>query len=116
VSDVEKVRTRLNHIAAMVKAFLPRFPSAATTFSRAFNTSTLRAVLYGQFDSTPLSAKELKDVQTWIAEGFSFSGIEVPDELKPFAEKWWAELREELSPLAGKTIDPRFVKTILVQL
>jgi hypothetical protein len=42
--------------------------------------------------------------------------IELPETLVPFAETWWAELRNELEPLAGKRIDPRFVQVILVKL
>ncbi len=37
-------------------------------------------------------------------------------EFAPFAEKWWAELKSELEPLAGKKIDPRFVQVIMVKL
>jgi hypothetical protein len=40
-----------------------------------------------------------------------FPEIEVPEDLKPFAERWWAELAGELAPLAGKRIDPRFSET-----
>jgi len=39
----------------------------------------------------------------------------VPEAITPFAHKWWTELREELEPLAGKRIDPRFIGSIHVE-
>jgi hypothetical protein len=73
-------------------------------------------VLYGRFEVVPLAAAELKDLEAWLAKGFQLPQIEVPRQFAPFAEKWWAELRAELEPLAGKRIDPRFVQAILVRL
>jgi hypothetical protein len=114
--DVEAAQARLQTLKDLARVFLPQFSSLSATFAQAFNTATLRAVLYGRFEWTPLAATELRDLEAWSAGGFHFSGIDVPADLRPFAEKWWARLREELEPLAGKRIDPRFVKTILVQL
>jgi hypothetical protein len=41
--------------------------------------------------------------------------MDVPEAIAPFAEQWWGELREELEPLAGKTIDRRFIAAVFVQ-
>jgi hypothetical protein len=116
LQDVDKARVRLQALTAMVRVLLPQFPSMPTTFSRAFNTATLRAVLYGRFEVVPFTPTELKDVEKWLTDGFVLPNVELPAELVPFAEKWWDELKAELEPLAGKKIDPRFVQVILVKL
>jgi hypothetical protein len=116
ITDVEKAQSRLHALIAMVRTFLPQFPSVPTTFARAFNTATIRAVLYGRFEIVPLTPAELKGLEAWLADGFALPTIDVPSEFKPFAEKWWAELRSELEPLVGKKIDARFVHVIQVKL
>jgi hypothetical protein len=116
MQDVDAAQKRIQAITAMVRAFLPQFPAIPTTFARAFNTATIRAALYGKFEITPLGPLEVKDLESWLAREFELPPIEVPNEFKPFAEKWWAELRQELEPLVGKKIDPRFVQVILVKL
>ena len=116
MEDVDAAHKRLQALTAMVKAFLPRFPSVPTTFARAFNTATIRSILYGRFEIVPLVSSELRDLERWLAHGFELPSIEVPPEFAPFAERWWADLRTELEPLAGKSIDPRFVQVILVKL
>src|SRR5262245_49482887 len=116
MADVEKAQLRLQELTAMVRAFVPQFPAIPTTFARAFNTATVRAVLYGRFEVAPLGSAELKDLEAWLANGFELPTIEVSAEFAPFAERWWADLRAELEPLAGKKIDPRFVQVILVKL
>jgi hypothetical protein len=116
VSDVQSVHKRLEKINALVRSFVARFPGVSVPFSVAFNTASVRAVLYGQSDAAPLNRAELKDLERRLADGLSLENLEVPAEIRPFAERWWAVLREELEPLAGKPIDPRFIKSILVQL
>jgi hypothetical protein len=116
ITDVEGARVRLLELAAMVRTLLPQFPSMPTTFSKAFNTATLRAVLYGHFEVVPFTATELRDVEKWLSDGFVLPKIELPADLVPFADRWWEELRAELEPLAGKKMDPRFVQVILVKL
>ena len=116
MTDVDAAQKRLQSLISMVRTFLPQFPSMPATFARAFNTATIRAVLYGRFEIVPLGPAELKDLEAWLSDGFKLPAIEVPPEFKPFAEKWWAELRSELEPLSGKKIDPRFVQVILVKL
>ena len=116
MADVDAAQKRLQALNMMVRAFLPQFPAMPTTFARAFNTATIRVALYGKFEMAPLGAAELKDLESWLSKGFELPAFEVPPEFAPFAEKWWAELRSELEPLAGKKIDARFVQVILVKL
>jgi hypothetical protein len=116
MADIDAAQKRLHALTSMVRAFLPQFPSIPTTFARAFNTATIRAVLYGRFEIIPLTPAELKDLEAWLSGGFHLPPIEVPAEFRPFAEKWWAELKSDLEPLSGKKIDPRFVQVILVKL
>ena len=116
MADVDQAHVRLQALTKMAKAFLPHVIPSSSTFARAFNTATVRAVLYGKFETMPLRVHELRDLETWLKDGFHMPAIEVPPELRPFAERWWAELEAELAPLAGKRIDPRFVQVILVEL
>jgi hypothetical protein len=114
--DVDKAHIRLQALTNMAKLLAPQLPNVDSTFARAFNTATVRAVLYGQFETTPLRAQELRDLEKWLKDGFQMPDIKVPAELEPFAERWWAELEAELLPLAGKKLDPRFVQVVLVEL
>jgi len=116
MADVDKTHSRLQAITRMAKAFLSHVIPAGSTFARAFNTATVRAVLHGKFETAPLNPQELRDLETWLKKGFQQPEIEVPPDLQPFAKRWWAELESELAPLAGKRIDPRFVQVILVEL
>ena len=112
MADVEKVRTRLEALRAMVEAFVQGFASIHQTFSRTFNTATAQFAISGRFDATAVRAV---DVEAWIANGVSIPKIDVPAPIQPFAERWWTELREELEPLVGKKVDPRFVASLVVQ-
>jgi hypothetical protein len=116
IEDVDKADLRLQALTKMSKAFLSHVIPVGSTFARAFNTATVRAILYNKFETTPLRLQELRDLETWLKNGFQQPAIEVPADLRPFAERWWAELEAELAPLAGKRIDPRFVQVILVEL
>ena len=116
MADVDAAQSRLQALTNMVRTFLPQFPAIPTTFSRAFNTATIRVALYGKFEIVPLGPSELKDLEAWLSKGFELPSFEVPSEFAPFAEKWWAELKSELEPLSGKKIDPRFMQVILVKL
>ena len=113
VADVDRMRARLGPLEAMVHAFLQIFPSVTSTFSRTFNTATVRFGLYGDFTAGPLGANEL---QTYLAGGIKHPEMEVPAAVAPFTEKWWNAFRAEMEPLAGKKIDPRFVETVIVKL
>ena len=116
MADIDAVQKRLQSLTVLVRAFVPQFPNIRTTFARAFNTATMRAVLYGRFEVVPLNPDELRDLEGWLSKGFNLSEIGVPPEFAPFAERWWGELRAELEPLAGRKIDARFMQAILVKL
>ena len=116
IGDVDKANVRLQGLTKMAKAFLPHVIPVGSTFARAFNTATVRAILYSKFETAPLRSQELRDLEAWLKNGFQQPEIEVPADLQPFAERWWAELESELAPLAGKRIDPRFVQVVLVEL
>jgi hypothetical protein len=77
-----------------------------------FNTATVQFALSGAFEPVPIGRAEL---ETFLASGFKLPAVDIPAPLRPFAERWWKELREELEPLVGKPIDPRFVNSVLVK-
>jgi hypothetical protein len=106
-------RTRLNAIHAMVETFVGSFGAIQQTLSRTFNTATIHFALHGTFQPNPIN---VADLETWLAQGFKLPDIDVPEPIQPFATQWWAELREELEPLAGKKIDPRFIASLVVKL
>ena len=116
IKDVERAHTRLHALTAMARGFLPLVIPAGATFARAFNTATVRVLLYGKFETHPLRSSELRDLEKWLKEGFQLPEVEVPEELQPFAKRWWAELESELTPLAGQKLDPRFIQVVLVEL
>ena len=107
--DVENARTRLEALVQMVNAFMTTFPVVRESLSKTFNTATVQFALSGQFEPRTLSTT---DVEKFLHGGFAPPQVKVPEAIVPFANRWWAELREELEPLAGKPIDPRFVATI----
>jgi hypothetical protein len=113
LADVEKARVRLSALRGMVAEFLKIFPAASATFSRTFNTATVRFGLNGAFTPLPLAADEL---QTYLAAGIQQPQMEIPAPLQPFAERWWAAFRAEMTPLLGRKIDPRFIETVIVKL
>jgi hypothetical protein len=113
ISDIEKAHGRLLALEGMVQTFLKGFSLVPASFARAFNTATIRIALYGNFDIAPLTAAELTK---FLDHGFNLPQMDVPVSLRPFAEQWWNALRAELAPLAGKTIDVRFIETVSIQL
>jgi hypothetical protein len=112
MADVERVRARLEELARMVEVLVASFPVIRSSLRKAFNTATVRFAVSGKFEATPLKASE---VESFVAGGFKLPAIDIPAGLRPFAERWWTELREELEPLAGKPIDPRFIASIDTQ-
>jgi len=112
MADVERARARLDQLVRMVEVFVATFPSIRESLSKTFNTATARFAISGKFEPTPLSRAE---VEAFAAGGMELPAIEVPPAIQAFADRWWAVLRDELRPLAGKPIDPRFLATIHVQ-
>jgi hypothetical protein len=111
-ADIERARARLDELARMVQAFLALIPDPKWPFARSFNTATVQLALYGTFAPVPLKAEE---IEKFLAAGFKLPEMNVPAELKPFAERWWKELRDELTPLAGRKVDPRFVGSVVIR-
>ncbi len=109
MADVERARARLDELVAMVQVFVQSFPIIRESLAKTFNTATVQFALSGKFAAMPVSASEL---ERFLAAGFVVPAIEVPKAVRPFADRWWRELGEELEPLVGKSIDPRFVASI----
>src|SRR5215813_11209402 len=112
LADVERARGRLDQLVRMVEVFMATFPSVRESLRKTFNTATVQFGISGRFEPVPLKADEL---DRFLARGFKLPEVGVPDAITPFAHKWWTELREELEPLAGKPIDPRFIGGIHVE-
>jgi hypothetical protein len=111
--DVQRARARLEELVQMVGVFVAAFPVVKETLRKTFNTATVQFAVSGKFEPVPLNAKQL---ESFLASGFRLPEMDVPPALRPFAEGWWRELREELEPLGGKPIDPRFIASVHIQL
>jgi hypothetical protein len=109
MADVEQVRRRLDELAQMIKVFVAAFPLIRDSLRKTLNTATVQFAVSGKFEATPLTASE---VESFLAQGFELPVVDVPAALRSFAKRWWVDLREELEPLAGKPIDPRFIASI----
>ena len=109
LADVERVRARLDELVGMVEVFVTSFPGIRESLRKAFNTATVQFAVSGKFESKPLNPNEL---QAFLARGFQLPVVDIPAAIRPFANRWWEDLREELAPLAGKPIDPRFITTL----
>jgi hypothetical protein len=112
LAEVEGARSRLAALHAMVEAFTNGFGTIVGTLSRAFNTATVHHAIHGSFEPLPVA---VSDLEAWIADGVRLPDIPVPPAIKSFAERWWNELRSELEPLVGKSIDPRFVASLVLK-
>jgi hypothetical protein len=111
LADVERVRSRLDQLVRMVEAFVVAFPMIAQSFRKTFNTAIVQFAISGKFEPIPLKATEL---DRFVGEGLRRPDVRVPDPIVPFADQWWADMREELEPLAGRPIDPRFIASVHV--
>jgi hypothetical protein len=112
VADVERVRSRLEQLVRMVKVFVVTFPHVRESLRKTFNTVTVQFAVTGKLEPAPVAAR---DLEKFLEHGFALPKMEVDPAIAPFAERWWADLREELEPLAGKPIDPRFVAGIFIR-
>jgi hypothetical protein len=112
LADVERVRARLAQLVSMVEAFVAAFPVIRGSLRKTFNTAAVQSVLSGRFEPHPVNAA---DLERFVAGELTRPSVKVPDAIAPFADRWWAELREELEPLAGKPIDPRFIAGLHVE-
>jgi hypothetical protein len=112
LAEVDRARSRLVALHAMVEAFTGVFGTIVGTLSRSFNTATVHYAIHGSLEPLPVSVAELEG---WIAQGVRLPEIPIPPALRSFAERWWTELRGELEPLVGKSIDPRFVAGVVLK-
>jgi hypothetical protein len=112
LADVENARSRLNALQAMAEAFVAGFGPIHHSLARTFNTATVRFAIHGSFEPAPIG---VADLESWLARDFHLPPIEVPPAIQPFADRWWSALREELEPLVGKKIDPRYIASVLVE-
>jgi Family of unknown function (DUF6178) len=113
LADVERARERLDQLVRMVEVFATTFPVVRESLRKTFNTATVQFAVSGKLESNPLKASQ---IEWFLAKGFKVPELEVPAAIKPFAEQWWAEMRDELEPLVGKPIDPRFIASVHVDL
>src|SRR5437016_6183169 len=109
IADVERARLRLDELVGRVEVFVQSFPVIRESLAKTFNTATVHFAVNGNFTAIPVKVIEL---ERFLAAGVTLPAIDIPKAIRPFAERWWQELREELEPLAGKSIDPRFIATI----
>ncbi len=112
LAEADRARSRLAVLTAMVETFVASFGVITQTLSRTFNTATVHYAIHGVFQPVPVRVGEL---ESWLAKGFQLPEIPVQDAIAPFAERWWKELREDLQPLAGRSIDPRFVASLVIK-
>ena len=110
-ADVERARARLDELARMVEVFVQTFPVIRESLAKTFNTATVQFAVSGKFEAIPIKIRELEQ---FLSQGMTLPAIDVPAAMRPFAGRWWQELRAELEPLAGKSIDPRFIASIHV--
>jgi len=110
-ADVERARARLDELARMVGVFVQTFPIIRESLAKTFNTATVQFAVSGKFEAIPIKIRELEQ---FLSQGMTLPAIDVPAAMRPFAGRWWQELRAELEPLAGKSIDPRFIASIHV--
>src|SRR5205085_1882317 len=108
-ADVEGARACMDELLHMVEVFMVSFHEVRESLRKTFNTATMQFAVSGKFEATAVKVNELERI---LAGGFNLPAIDVPAAIRPFAERWWKELREELEPLAGKFIDPKFVEGI----
>ena len=97
----------------MTEGFLRLFATTDTSLRKAFNTALIRKAVTGEFEPVPLDSSM---VEKFIAGGLDVPAVELPPELEPFARRWATQLLEELRPLAGKKVDPRFVDSVSIRL
>jgi hypothetical protein len=112
LADVERVRSRLDQLVRMVEMFVATFPQLRESLRKTFNTATVQFAITGRLEPAPLAAG---DLERFLENGFVLPRMEVPAAIAPFAEVWWADLKEELQPLIGRAIDARFVGGVFMR-
>ena len=113
VADVRNGRKRMDDIRVVSEGFLRMFAVSETTLRKTFNTAVICLATSGEFAPRAIEAKVL---ERFVSEGLVFPKLDMPEELQEIAGKWLDTLREELEPLRGTVIDPRFVDSVLMRL
>ena len=113
LEEVKDAGHRLKELRTMAEGFLRLFATTDTSLRKAFNTALIRKAVTGEFTPAPLEASM---VEKFIAGGLDVPVLELPPELEPFARRWATQLLEELRPLAGKKVDPRFIDSVSIRL
>ena len=111
--DLENARKRMDDIRVLSEGFLRIFAVSEITLRKTFNTAVVQQATSGNFEPRPIEAKVL---EAFVSGGAVFPSVDLPEELREIASKWLDKLREELEPLFGKEIDPRFVDSVLMRL
>ena len=104
---------RLKELQTTTEGFLRLLATTGTSLRKAFNTALIRQAVTGEFEPSPLDAGM---VEEFIAGGLEVPVVALPPELEPTARRWADQLVEELRPLAGKKVDPRFVDSVSIRL
>ena len=112
VVDVKFARARIDEIRVVLEGFLRIFGTSEMTIRKTFNTAVIGLATSGTF--TP-GAIEARVLEQFVSDGVVFPRLDLPEELQETARKWLQTLREELEPLKGRAIDPRFVDTVLMR-
>jgi hypothetical protein len=112
MADVERARLRLESLSGMIEAFLALIPSPRWSFAKTFNTAALQQAIKGVFDPAPL---KLADLESFLTGGFRLPELKVAPSLQAFRDRWLKDLAEELVPLQGTKIDPRFIGSVAIQ-
>ncbi len=113
MADVENALKRMDGIRVVSEGFLRIFAASETTLRKTFNTAVVCLATSGDFEPRAIEAKVLEQ---FVSEGAVFPRLDLPEELQEIAGKWLRALRDELEPLLGKAIDPRFVDSVLMRL
>jgi hypothetical protein len=111
MEDVEDARERMQRIRLISEGFLRIFPSSKTTLRRTFNTAVIQLAASGEFSAEPIDAQTLS---RFLSEGITYPELNLPEELHPIAQRWLGLLKQELTPLVGKPIDPRYIDFVLM--
>lgn len=112
LQEVRAAYVRIQDLEGLISVLLRLFPTPRPTLRQTFNTAVVRQAISGRFEPVPLNAAEL---EAFVEEGLEFPSLDLPERLLPLAEAWLTALRQELQPLAGQRIDPRFVGGLHMQ-
>jgi hypothetical protein len=111
IADVERAHARLEQLSRMIEAFISTMPALRGSFRKSFNTAAVQFAVNRKFEPAALTPA---DLESFVARGFELPDLNLPPAILPFADAWWKAFREELEPLVGRPIDPRFIETVFL--